>query len=269
VSIILGFIGTGNMGSALIKGTLSSKKFDAGNIYIYDVDKNKTEILHKETGVNISKSISEIVGKSNIIILAVKPNNIETTLLDCKDRFIAGKILVSVAAGIPIKRYKNILGDDKKIIRVMPNTPALVREGMTLLSPCNNVTEEELKTVIDIFNCVGKTELLSENLMSEVIALTSSSPAYVFMLIEAMADGAVLSGIPRQLSYKLAAQAVLGAAKMVLETGQHPGILKDQVCSPAGTTIEAVAKLENSAFRSSIIEAMNKCTKRARELENS
>ncbi|HHW32400.1 MAG TPA: pyrroline-5-carboxylate reductase [Clostridiaceae bacterium] len=269
MSITLGLIGSGNMGSALIKGIIASKILEAEKIYVSDIDRNKSSKLCEETGVNLLNSNSEVIDKSSIIVLAVKPKTVEAALMDCKHKFSPEKILVSVAAGVPIKRYKEILGKDKKIIRAMPNTPALVREGMTLLSPCSEIKEEELKTVRDLFNCVGKTEILNENLMCEVIALTSSSPAYVFMLIEAMADGAVLSGIPRELSYKLAAQAVLGSARMVLETSQHPGVLKDQVCSPAGTTIEAVAKLEEYAFRSSIIEAMRECTRRARELENS
>ncbi|HPD01708.1 MAG TPA: pyrroline-5-carboxylate reductase, partial [Acetivibrio sp.] len=175
------------------------------------------------------------------------------------------KILVSVAVGIPIKFYQGIVGADKRIVRTMPNTPALVGEGMTLMC-WENVSDDEGKTVREIFECFGKVEYLDEKLMSEVTALTSSSPAYVFMFIEAMADAAVLSGIPRNLAYKLAAQAVLGSAKMVLETGKHPGELKDMVCSPAGTTIEAVSSLEKNRFRYAVIEAMNECTRKALEI---
>ena len=266
MSIKLGFIGTGNMGSALIKGISAAGLLKANDIYITDIDADRATQLSKETGVNFLKSNSEIVEKSDIIILAVKPNIVDIALSDCKDKFDSKKILVSIAAGVPTKKFKGIIGEDKKVIRVMPNTPALVGEGMTLLSKCNKVTDDELKTVQGLFDCVGKTELLNEDLMSEVIALTSSSPAYVFIFIEAMADGAVLSGIPRPLAYKLAAQAVFGSAKMVLETGKHPGVLKDQVCSPAGTTIAAVASFEKNAFRSSVIEAMNACTERAQEL---
>ncbi len=268
MSIKLGFIGTGNMGSALIKGITTSGLLKADDIYITDIAVEKATQLCKDTGVGFLKSNSEVVEKSDIIILAVKPNIVDIALSDCKEKFDSNKILVSVAAGVPIKKYKDIIGEDKKIIRVMPNTPALVGEGMTLLSQCSKITDDELKTVRDLFDCVGKTEILGEDLMSEVIALTSSSPAYIFILIEAMSDGAVLAGIPRPLSYKLAAQAVMGSAKMVLETGKHPGELKDMVCSPAGTTIAAVASLEKDAFRSTVIEAMDACTKRAKELES-
>ena len=148
----------------------------------------------------------------------------------------------------------------------MPNMPALVCEGMTLVSADGITDQEDINKVKTLFNCIGKVEMLDEKLMSEVTALTGSSPAYVFMFIEAMADAAVLSGIPRILAYKLASQAVLGSAKMVLETGKHPGQLKDEICSPAGTTIEAVGVLEKNGFRSAVIEAMNECTKRAREI---
>lgn len=268
MSIKLGFIGTGNMGSALIRGITDSGLLKPKDIYITDIDVEKATKLCEDTGVGFRKNNSELVEVSDIIILAVKPNIVDIALSHCKDKFDTEKILVSVAAGVPIRKYKGIIGENKKIIRVMPNTPALVSEGMTLLSPCAKVTDDELKTIRNLFNCVGKTEILDESLMSEVIALTSSSPAYIFILIEAMSDAAVLSGIPRPLSYKLAAQAIMGSAKMVLETGKHPGELKDQVCSPAGTTIAAVASLEKNAFRSTMIQAMNACTKRARELEN-
>ena len=148
----------------------------------------------------------------------------------------------------------------------MPNTPALVGEGMTLISYENNIDENDIKNVKKLFESVGKVEILDEKLMNEVTALTGSSPAYVYMFIEAMADAAVLSGIPRGIAYKLAAQSVMGSAKMVLESGKHPGELKDEVCSPGGTTIEAVSELEKNGFRSAVIEAMNVCTKRAREI---
>jgi pyrroline-5-carboxylate reductase len=265
----LGFIGVGNMGTPMIKRISASGIIPAGSIYINDIDRANVESISKETGVNTVESNEEVIDKSDIIILAVKPNVLNKVLEPCKNKFSIKKVLVSIAVGIPIKFYKEIIGEDKKVIRVMPNTPALVGEGMTLVSYDNTINEDEVKIVIRLFECLGKVELLDEKLMSEVTALTSSSPAYVFMFIEAMADAAVLSGLPRNLAYKLAAQAVLGSAKMVLETGKHPGELKDQVCSPAGTTIEAVSALEKNGFRYSIIEAMNECTKRAREIGKS
>lgn len=266
MSINLGFVGAGNMGTAMIKSIVKSGVLSADKIYIYDIDSDKLNTLNLETGVNICGSSKEVVGKADVIILAVKPNMVAKVIESFKDSFENNKILVSIAVGIPLKFYKGILGSGKKIIRSMPNTPALVGEGMTLISYDGNVTNDDVEIVRDLFKCLGKVEILDEKLMSEVTALTGSSPAYVFMFIEAMADAAVLSGIPRNIAYKLAAQAVLGSAKMVLETGKHPGELKDQVCSPAGTTIEAVSSLEKNGFRYAIIEAMNECTKRAREI---
>ncbi|HHW49304.1 MAG TPA: pyrroline-5-carboxylate reductase [Clostridiaceae bacterium] len=266
MNIKLGFIGAGNMGSALIKGIAKSGLIFPENIYVFDKQAQKTEELKKLYSLNIMRSSGEVVQNLNIIILAVKPNIVKEVLEQCKDFFDDKKLLVSVAVGIPIKFYKDILGSDRKIIRTMPNTPALVGEGMTLVSFDNNIEETDIYTVVSLFETVGKVEILDESLMSEVTALTSSSPAYVFMFIEAMADAAVLSGIPRDIAYRLAAQAVLGSARMVLNTGKHPGELKDQVCSPAGTTIEAVASLEKNGFRYAIIEAMNECTRKAREI---
>ncbi|NMB95720.1 MAG: pyrroline-5-carboxylate reductase, partial [Clostridiaceae bacterium] len=167
--------------------------------------------------------------------------------------------------GVPIKMFKNLLGDKAKIVRTMPNRPALIGSGMTLVSfEKDSITDEECNTIKWLFESVGKVEMINENLMDEVTALTSSSPAYVFMMIEAMANDAVLRGIPSGTAYKLAAQAVLGSAQMVLETGKHPAELKDEICTPAGTTIEAVRALEKNNFRYAIIEAMEECTKKAK-----
>ncbi len=254
------------MGSAMIKAVVSKKVVNPSDVLAADADGDKLRKIAAETGIQTEQRNIEVVRKSDIIILAVKPNVVGSVLEECKSDFGGGKILVSFAVGIPIRFYKKILGDSAKIIRTMPNTPVLVGEGMTLLSCDSCVSAEELAAVRRLFDCVGKTEILDERLMNEVTALTGSSPAYVFMFIEAMADAAVMSGIPRNLAYKLAAQSVLGSAKMVLETGRHPGELKDQVCSPAGTTIEAVAALEKNGFRYAVIEAMNKCAKRAVEI---
>lgn len=265
MSWTLGFIGTGFMGTALIKGVINSGKIAPERIYLYDIDTSKAEKLASETGANPARSNLEAAEKSDVVLLAVKPGMVKTALEPVKD-MLAGKLLISIAVGVPVKTYRDILGEKSRVIRVMPNTPAMVGEGMTLICSDGSATAEDIEKAMAIFGSVGKAEMLEEKLMNEVTALTSSSPAYVFMFIEAMADAAVLSGIPRNLSYKLAAQAVLGSAKMVLETGKHPGELKDQVCSPAGTTIEAVAALEKNGFRFAVLDAMNECTKRAREI---
>ncbi|MDF2987220.1 MAG: pyrroline-5-carboxylate reductase [Eubacterium sp.] len=264
MDIKIGFVGTGNMGSALIKSLVKSNFIPVDRISMFDVDKYKLEQLKSETGVGYMASAKEVVLWSDVIILAVKPNILKNVLEDLMPEIDNKKVIVSFAVGIPISFYEDILGTDKKIVRTMPNTPAMVGEGMTLICENRNVTELELTIVKKLFDCAGKCEVLPEKLMTEVTALTGSSPAYVFMFIEAMADAAVLSGIPRDMSYRLAAQAVLGSAKMVLETGLHPGVLKDQVCSPGGTTIEAVSSLEKNGFRYTIMEAMDECTKKAR-----
>jgi len=262
----IGFIGTGNMGTSMIKSLVLSNTVTSENVYIFDTDISKMEVLRKDLGINTCLNSIEIIEKSDIIIFAVKPDIISKVLAVCKNSIDTNKIIISIAVGVPISFYKKIVGNNIKIVRTMPNTPAQVSEGMTLVAFDDNVVLEDKASVIKIFESFGKVEELDEKLMSEVTALTGSSPAYVFILIEAMADAAVLSGIPRQLSYKLAAQAILGSAKMVLDSGKHPGELKDQVCSPAGTTIEAVASLEKNGFRYAIIEAMNECTKKAREI---
>jgi pyrroline-5-carboxylate reductase len=260
----IGFIGTGNMGSAMIRGIINSKLVTPGQISAFDVNSSKLNALRDETEILLCQNNEEVINNTDIIIIAVKPDLVASVLHDIKHSFGSDKIIVSFAVGVPIRKFKEILGEEAKIIRTMPNTPMMVNEGMTLISHSHNVTSEEIEIVKKLFECCGKAEILPEKLMTEVTALTGSSPAYVYIFIEAMADAAVLSGIPRDLAYKLASQAVLGSAKMVLESGKHPGELKDMVCSPAGTTIEAVAVLEKSGFRSSVIEAMNACTQRAR-----
>ena len=269
MSMRLGFIGAGNMGAALLKGIVGSGFIAPQNINIYDVDHEKTAALKEKTGVRVLGGNKEVVENSDIIILAVKPAYIRQALEECRVSFGKSRILVSIAVGVTKKAIRDIIGEDAKVVRTMPNLPVTVGEGMTLISFDANLSPEEKETVRKLFECSGKAEELDEKLMSEVTALTGSSPAYVFVFIEAMADAAVLSGIPRNLAYRLASQAVLGSAKMVLESGLHPGELKDQVCSPAGTTIEAISALEKNGFRYAVMDAMNECTKKAREIGNS
>lgn len=264
MTVSIGFIGTGNMGGALIKGL--SGYTDRFRLVAFDVNRPLLDGLCRQYPIHAAESIDELIQECAVIVAAVKPKFMEGVLRECAEVMDSSKLFITVAAGLPISFYQRILGDDRKIVRTMPNTPALIGEGMTVISYGEYVTEEEKGLTREIFRCVGQVEELDESLMSEVIALTGSSPAYVFMFIEAMADAAVRSGLPRNISYRLAAQAVAGSAKMVLETGKHPGELKDMVCSPAGTTIEAVAVLEQKGFRDSIISAMTECTRRAREI---
>ncbi len=253
----IGFIGAGNMGGAIIDGLIASGKTD---IIACDLNAEKLEQL-KEKGVAVTKSIDEVCDLSDVVILAVKPQVFKTVLQAIKT---TKPIFVSIAAGISIKYIKKYLGDDAKVVRAMPNTPALIGKGVTALAFDKNV--DEIQMIKGIFDSIGVTEIINENLMDAVVAASGSSPAYVYMLIEAMADAAVAEGLTRQAAYKLCAAAVAGSAEMVLKTGKHPGELKDMVCSPGGTTIDAVASLENDGFRSAVIKAMEVCAEKSKKL---
>ncbi len=262
----VGFIGVGNMGGALVRSIARNDKEKEFSLYAFDINTPLLKNLAEELGIREEDSAKSLVSSSDIIVLAVKPQYCDHVLEYIKPALQPEKILVSVAVGLSIEYYKNILGPKAKVVRTMPNTPALVGAGMTLVSWDDLISNDEKKVIVKLLSFSGLVEELDESLMCEVTALTGSSPAYVFMMIEAMADAAVKSGILRNQAYRLAAQAVLGSAKMVLDTGKHPGELKDMVCSPAGTTIEAVAALEREGFRNAIMTAMEECTRRAREI---
>ena len=264
----IGFIGGGNMAYAIAGGVVKAGLCDAGDIYVSD----PLEASHgkfEELGISADTNNSHALW-GDIIILAIKPFIYPTALKALAENAkeeLKNKVFVSIAAGISVKEIKEYLGFDAKVIRVMPNTPAMVLAGMSVLAePTAPVDEEEFAAACKIFEAVGEV-VLPEKLMNSVIAVSGSSPAYVYMLIEAMADGAVRDGIARDKAYRLAAQSVLGSAKMVLETGKHPGELKDMVCSPQGTTIAAVAELENAGYRNAILEAMRACTEKANHIK--
>jgi pyrroline-5-carboxylate reductase len=208
----------------------------------------------------------EVAQFADILILAVNPNVHSHVIKEIKDVVKPDSIIVTIAAGITLEDMKEEFGRKLKFIRSMPNTPSLIREGMSVICPNESIDSKDLKQIVEVFNAFGKTEVIKESLMDAVPAISGSSPAYIYMLIEAMADGGVQQGIPRSQAYRLAAQAVLGAAKMVLETGKHPGQLKDDVCTPGGATIEAVASLEKNQFRGAILAAMERCTDKIKEL---
>ncbi len=262
----IGFIGAGNMGSSMMGGIISSGTVEAQDIMASDIFQATLDELSGELGVNTSISNRDVVDFSDIIIIAVKPQYLPDAIGGIKDMDFNDKVVVSIAAGQSLARLKELFGKDLKLIRVMPNTPALVGEAMSALSPNELVTEEDIEIVVELFESFGKAEIVPEKLQDAVVGISGSSPAYVYMFIEALADGAVAEGMPRAQAYKFAAQAVLGSAKMVLETGEHPGMLKDNVCSPGGTTIEAVAALEALGFRNAVIEAERVCIEKSREL---
>lgn len=262
----IGFIGAGNMAFAIIGGLIKNKLVLPSEIIVSDSWDSQLEKVKMEFGVDTSSSNNTVANSSEVIFFAIKPQYYEEVLLSVKDDLNSLQTIISIAPGKTISWLENLIGQDKKIVRTMPNTPALVCEGMTGVCLNNNISKNDKEYVLEILSSFGKAEVIPENLMTACVTASGSSPAYVFMLIEAMADAAVLDGMPRDKAYNFVAQAVLGSAKMVLETGIHPGKLKDMVCSPGGTTIEAVRVLEERGFRSSIIEAMVACGNKARSL---
>lgn len=263
---IIGFIGSGNMATAMIGGIIKSNIVSATNVMCSDPTDEKLKSLKECYGLTTTTNNCEVASKADILVLSIKPQVYEKVIKEIKEKVKKDVIVVSIAAGQKIEYIKKLFNKDIKVVRVMPNTPALVGEGMSALCPCPIVKPNELDLICNIFNSFGKCEVLPEKLMDVVTAVSGSSPAYVFMLIEAMADGAVLEGMPRDVAYKFAAQSVLGSAKMVLETKKHPAELKDMVCSPSGTTIEGVSVLEENGFRSSVIKAIQAASKKSKDL---
>ena len=262
----VGFIGCGNIGSSMVGGLIKSGFLKSEEIIVSTKTEASSKKLRDEFKVATTLDSKTVAKESETIILAVKPNMYKSVVEEIKSELTEDKLIITIAAGISIENMEEWLGDDLKIIRTMPNTPALVGQAMSAVCPNKNVSEEELKYCINIFESFGECEVLEEKYFDGFIAVAGSSPAYVFMFIEAMADGAVKLGIPRAKAYKMAAQSVLGSAKMVLETGKHPGELKDMVCSPAGTTIDAVVELEKLGFRNSVIQAMDKCAEKSKNM---
>lgn len=262
----IGWIGGGNMAYAMVSGMLQDDSGIHKNLMVSDPNEEKRLSFQEGFKVQATKSNKAVIEHSDILILAVKPHKCKDVLHEIKAMEKEHLLVVSIAAGVSLGFMQDHLGPQAKIIRTMPNTPVLVKAGMTLLSPNANVKEEELNEVEAIFESIGKVDRIEEKFLDAVAAISASSPAYVYMFIEALGDGGVLKGLPREQSYKIAAQAVLGAAKMILETDKHPGDLKDMVCSPGGMTIEAVYALERNHFRASIIEAVEIATEKSKKL---
>jgi pyrroline-5-carboxylate reductase len=260
---MVGFIGCGNMAKAMIGGIIKSKLLREDEIIASDISEDALKCDFK---ILTTKDSKEVVKKSDIIVVSVKPNIYDDVLNEIKDFLDNKKIIVTIAAGKTIKSIEKIIGNDKKIIRTMPNTPALVGEAMTAICKNKNIDENDLNLVKNIFNSFGKAKIVDENMIDAVIGISGSSPAYVFMFIEAMADVAVSYGMKREEAYLFSSQAIMGSAKMVLETNIHPAKLKDMVCSPSGTTIEAVKTLEEEGFRGAIIKGVSSCIEKSKKM---
>lgn len=256
----IGFIGLGNMASAMIGGMLQKGIAKPEEIIGSARTQRTIERAQKEYDIRVTLDNKEVAKQAEILFLAVKPLFFGEVIPQIKDAVKPGTIVVSIAAGKTLGALKEAFGrEDIKLIRCMPNTPALVLEGCTGVCAGEEVPKEDMDRVLSLLRSFGKASVVPERLMDVVVGVSGSSPAYVFMFIEAMADEAVAAGMPRAQAYEFAAQSVLGSAKMVLETGKHPGELKDMVCSPGGTTIQAVKKLEETGFRASVMDAMEAC----------
>lgn len=260
----IGFIGSGNMAGAIIGGMINAELVKEECLYITDASEEAlVNISNQFPAVHTSRDNLEFLPNLDFLFLAVKPHIYPAVISQIKKQLPDSVIVITIAAGQTREHVLSQFGRKIKLVRTMPNTPALVGEGMTAICAGENLSEEEIIQTLTLLKAVGKVEILPESLFDSYTALCGSGPAYVYMFIEALADGAVREGIPRDKAYKMAAQTVMGSARMVLETGEHPGFLKDQVCSPGGTTIEAVGSLEENGFRSSVMEAIRVCTEKS------
>lgn len=264
----IGFIGCGSMAKAMIGGMVKSGIASPGQIYASNRSMPSLEEMSQAYGIHITQDNLVVASECGMIFLAVKPNVYPEVIDQIKDSVQEHAIVIMIAAGQTIEQNEARFGRNVKLARTMPNTPVLVREGMTAVSCNEHITEEEKREIQVILESFGKAEFVDEALMDVVSGVSGASPAYAYMFMEALADGAVLQGMSRKQAYAFASQAVLGAAKMVLETGIHPGELKDQVCSPGGATIEAVASLEESGLRSAVIKAVAACVEKSKEMNN-
>lgn len=256
-----GIIGIGNMGGAILRGIVTKGAIAPQHVTVYDINPAAMERA-KELGVNLASSIEELVKVSDMIMLGVKPKDSIATL-QAAGRLLEGKALLSIVAGVLYKDLQAALPDvNFRILTVLPNTPILVGEGATGFTQETTFTEEEKQFAQHLFESVGIVEWVPENLLFAVSALSGGGPAYAAMFVEALSDGGVLQGLPRETAYRLAAQTIKGTGRMILETGQHPGEVKDGVTSPGGTTIEAVKELEKGAFRHAVISAVNESAKK-------
>ncbi len=260
----IGIIGIGNMGGAILKGLVESQFMNGENINVFEI--NKMAIKKIKHNINVFSNEIELVRNSDIIVLAIKPNLMSQVLEKIKVVLDDSKIVLSIAAGISIEYIEKIIGKDKKIVRTMPNTPAQVLEAMTAVSFNDRIDENDKYLITRILECFGKSVEIEEKLMHVYTGISGSLPAYVYMFVEALADGAVLEGMPREKAYEIISQTILGSAKILLDTKKHPGQLKDEVTSPGGTTIEAIRVLENGKFRGTVIEAVKACTEKSKKM---
>ncbi len=263
----IGFIGLGNMATAMIGGMLQKEIAAPGDIIGSARTEATAEKVKGKFDITTTTDNTKVAEAADVLFLAVKPLFFPEVIAEIREQVRPETLVVSIAAGRTLDYLKEAFGrPELKLIRCMPNTPALVLEGCTGVCTRENVTEEDLEIVLSLLRSFGIASVVPERLMDVVVGVSGSSPAYVFMFIEAMADEAVAAGMPRKQAYEFAAQSVLGSAKMVLETGKHPGELKDMVCSPGGTTIQAVKVLEERGMRAAVMDAMEACIEKSQNM---
>lgn len=262
----IGFIGLGNMAGAMIGGILGKGLYTKEQIVGSAKTEETAAKIKEKYGIETYTDNTQVAKQADVIVLAVKPIFFSEVIAEIKDYVTNDKLVISIAAGKSIAWIEEAFAKEIRLVRCMPNTPALVGEACTGVCLNSNISKEDETLALAIMNSFGKASVIPERLMDAVIGVSGSSPAYVFMFIEAMADAAVQAGMPRKQAYEFAAQSVLGSAKMVLETGMHPGALKDMVCSPAGTTIEAVKVLEQEGFRGTVMSAIEACVNKSKNM---
>ena len=260
-------LGSGNMGEALVSGLISSASSKPENIICTDVREAKLEEIRNKYGVQTTADNLEAVTKSDIVVYAVKPQIMAAVLKETAAKLDMSKLIISIAAGVPMEAIESFLNKELRLIRVMPNIAAAVKEAATAVAAGKHATEEDIKLAMTVFNSIGRTVFIPENyLMDAITGLSGSGPAYIFLIVEAMADAGVKVGLSRQEAFFLSAQTVLGAAKMLMETKEHPGQLRDRVTSPGGTAIAGLATLEEGGLRTTLINAVEVATNRSKEL---
>jgi len=264
--LTIGFLGAGKMATALAKGVISAGLVTPSQIRASDPVAGARAYFAKETGAKATTSNTAVVQFANVLIMAVKPAYVGELLEEIRPSLTTRHLLISIAAGVPISKLENGLDAGTRVIRVMPNTPALVSASATAFAPGKSATTADTALAQRLFSAVGLAFQVKESLLDAVTGLSGSGPAYVYLIIEALSDGGVAAGLPRDIATKLAAQTVYGSAKMVLETGQHPGTLKDMVTSPGGTTIEGLHELEKGKVRGVLINAVRAATEKSRKL---
>lgn len=263
---LIGFIGTGNMGEALIAGLLKAKFATPNQVVAFDADGERLQSIHKKYGIGKTSDNRQLSSRSDPILLCVKPQSMKEVVEEIGEYLDTSKLVISIAAGVPLYVIEAYARKQLRLIRVMPNIAAIVREAASAIAPGNLATEEDLQLAKAIFDCVGRSTTVSESLMDAVTGLSGSGPAYVFLVIEALTDAGVYLGMTRAQAFTLATQTVMGSVKLLSETGEHPALLREKVTSPGGTTAAGIYKLEEGGLRKIFIDAVIAAAQRAKEL---